>query len=172
MQLYSVNESLNEKDKKFLRLELRQVIIAQLMILLLAGVLFSAGLVFLIKVDPFESNSFAAILVYSILSFIAYMAVVWKNLRSPILDLRKDYKIIFRGKVESKFNHSNYGWTGNPAVDSRNQPKLEEYYLVINKRKYFVDEKEYAGVEVDDEVYLSFAASTNKLIDVWKIQDV
>ena len=171
-KLYAILEMIEEPfdtiDKSFLRSELIQGLLGQTLILVVGGILFWIGYIFLNRSNPFELETSLVRATYITLTFLIFSFVIWTNLKSRILDINSGYKIVSPGLIEAKSDQTKYGWTGNPAVDFRTQPKLVEFQVVVNGVNYFIEQAEYEKLEVGEKVNLHLLKSTKKLTRIEK----
>jgi len=159
---------LDSLDKTFLKTELRSRIALFLIILLGSLIVFSVGYIFVERLKFGGTNNRIVLTLYSLTSLTVYLYFLFKNLRGPYNDLMSDKKIIKYGIIQSKSKNTNYGWSGNIASDLKSQPKLAEYFIILDNLKYFVNENDYFQVEEGDKIELHISSSTNTLLRIEK----
>ncbi|MCJ8164912.1 hypothetical protein MKJ04_08650 [Pontibacter sp. E15-1] len=161
-------EKLNNADKSRVKLEMKQVFISYLAIGIIVAIVTSACIIAIQKYDnlPIGKGTAITLLLLAVVSgFTAFLYFAVKHYRK---DLNSDSKRIYSGQITDKTTNTNWGWHGNPAADSNSQPKLVEYFLVIDSQRVCVEAEEYSRFEIGDTVSLHFTSESNILLGVTK----
>lgn len=163
-----LESQLDKEDIIILKAELKNVILIYLILLIVAGIFFYAGLniLFLIK----ALNHKWIIFSYCFIGITTYLAFLWHRIKSPLYDFLSKRKQVIIDVVQDKSIHINYGWSGNVAKDSTSQPVLKEHYIVVNNERYFLNEDDSLKLEVGDSVKLCFTSYSKRLIRVEKYE--
>ena len=161
-------EKLNSADKSRVKLEMKQVFVNYLAIGIIITIVVAAAIIFIQKNEslPIEKGTAITILLLAIVT--GYAAFLYQAIKHYLKDLKSDSKRICSGQITDKPTNTNWGWHGNPAADSNSQPKLVEYFLVIENHRVSVEEEIYNRFEVGDRVCLHFTTHSNTLLGVTK----
>lgn len=161
-------EKLNSADKSKVKLEMKQILVSYLAVGMIVAIVTAASVIFIQKNDnlPIGKGTAIALLLLAVIS--SFAAFLYLAIKDYLKDLNSDSKRIYSGQITDKPTNTNWAWHGNPAADSNSQPKLVEYFLVIDSQRVNVDEEVYNRFEVGDRVNLHLTTQSNMLLGVTK----
>ncbi|WP_242918409.1 hypothetical protein [Pontibacter liquoris] len=161
-------EQLNSGDKSKVKLEIKQVVVSYIAIGIILAIVAAAFTIFIQKNDTLPIEKGAAITLLLLFVVSVYAAFLYLAVRDYLKDLKSDTKKIHSGQITDKHTNTNWGWHGNPAADSNSQPKLVEYFLIIDSQRIHVEEEEYNKFEIGDRVSLHFTSQSSMVLGVTK----
>ena len=161
-------EKLNSVDKNKIRLEIKQVLISYLAVVIVSVFAVAALVIFLQRSVRLPTER--EITVYLIIAVVAsgVVAFFYTAVKDFLKDLRSGSKRVYSGLITDKTKNTNWGWHSNPAADSKSQPRLEEYFLVIGNQKVQVVEEVYNRFQVGDRVNTYYSTRSNLLLGIVK----
>jgi hypothetical protein len=159
-----VDGKLDDTDKKFLRGEIRQIVVSYVALFLVSAVVFTAGTIFILQSDLSSDAQSLLLGLLSVIGLITFGAFLWNSIKNPLADLRCGTKRVVVGRLLDKQDSINYGWTGNIGADSASQPKLVEYRLTVDEMHFVVDLDDFARYAVGDKVKVHLSQVTSKLL--------
>lgn len=149
-------------DREFIKQNLRQVVLAYIGSLVVIIPIYFIG--FMVFRSIFSENEIPVV-IYTLFVFGLYVYFFYRHLKPSWNDLKSNTKNIELGMVQEKYNDTRYASSGN----SVGNPKLIEYFVMVNGTKYFIPETDFDKLVVDDSVELHFTAYTNRLIRIKKV---
>jgi hypothetical protein len=162
-------EKLTRSDIIFLKTEIKQILAANSLLLIILPIIYFAISAFIQLSNIFEDKEYAHIVLVTILSIITFL-FIFQGLEKPIKDITSNQKRIFRGIILTKSINSKYTYHTNIIVDltSNLKPRLIEYFFTLNETAYFVSKEQYDNFNEGDEIKISFSLHTNKIINIEK----
>ncbi|WP_242917416.1 hypothetical protein [Pontibacter liquoris] len=161
-------EKLNSADKSRVKLEIKQVLVSYLAIVLVLSIVIAAAIIFIQKNARIPIEKSTAITVLLLAAVLGFAAFLLHAIKDYVMDLKSDSKRIYSGQITDKPTTTNWGWHGNPGADSNSQPKLVEYFLVIDNQRVNVEEGVYNSFEIGERVSLHSTTQSKTLLGVTK----
>lgn len=158
-------KKLSEKDIKFLKAEIVQILLAYILIIIILSIVFFAGYLLIQKLDNIENKNTAIIFLSITLSGGLFL-FFFRSLHKPIKDITSGQKTIIKGRLSNKSTSTNYAYSQNAIADFTTQPKLVEHFITVENTTYLVTEEQYNNLSENDIVQISFSSNTNKILDI------
>lgn len=165
-----MQKELDHSDVKFLKNEIKQVVVTQILFLFAFSILYVFGYIVIDSIDV-DNKRLLHILYPTFLTFIILISL-WIRIKAPLIDLTSNVKHIDTGKIEDLETNTNYGWSSVPGADFATQPILKEYYIVVNHKKLFIEESDFKKAKINDSVAIHYSYKTSKILQIDLSKDV
>lgn len=153
---------LDNYDLKTLKKELIQRIIPHALVLI---ILSTFCLTIYILILTSTNNLFHHIANYTFFTLL-FFGSLWARIKGPYFDIISKVKYIEEGFIEDKILTKNDGWHSNPFQNSKAHAVLIEHAIIVNNKKYFIEENLFNSLNKGDEIELHFASNSSKLIKI------
>ena len=159
---------LNKADKKKIWFEIKQVLVSYLAVGIVLLIICAAAVIFILKYEVLQlRREFVVPLIVT--GFIGgFVGFLINSIQPYLKDLKYGFKNIYSATIIDKVKNTNWGWHGNPAADFNSQPKLEEFFLVTDDQKIFVEKEEYNKFNIGDRINIGISVGSKILLDITK----